>query len=564
MSAAGHTKTPKPAAHANPESRRTGNPRHKKQTQELLGALLDSQGNQRDYLVSVLLAQATPNTRSEPEPKTVRALSANLCEQLITLLRAVPSAPDSRLLEFCAYINHFPLRQQQILEAARHLALYNVSKSPDGSDPFTQVQLLYLLAELEEAETARQIHARLRLETSNLGPCLGFVAQLAQARILQQQGKLREFTDLWLHLVSDIHQQEGSGSALYVLLTWICMLDWGNRTALKKLLLLKFGVPARQAGNILGAKLLYELFCLEDKLISPEEKMGLARSLLRLPPNLLSYRQLQHLHFFAGSYYCGLKLNVRQSIRYYKHSNYYLHRSWKQLQERSAFLSRYLDSERFLAVLPRLEQQVIELESQVSIQNNAYAETLEASYEQIRDLYHKVEELSITDTLTGLRNRRYLDHNIRYLFQLAARHRVQTCFAIVDIDNFKLVNDTHGHLAGDRVLKSFARLLSKNFRRSDVVVRYGGEEFLLVLFDVTAERFRLLLEELRQKVADHTFTHKGISIRITVSIGYTCSAQAPLTEKALSAVIEHADAAAYQAKNSGRNRVLCHGSENPA
>lgn len=543
----------------------TRNPSHKKQLHELVAALLDSSGNQRDYLISVLLSQASPDSGNEPSLKALRDFSAPLLEQLIVQIRAGRMAPLSQVLFFFKYIGTFPVVAPEHIHTI--LQIVHGSENvftPEQTELFDKIQLLHLLAEIGDYSALEKVLAGLHSDVALACPSFYAVWQMAKAKMQMQKGGLREFTSLWVNLVSDIYQTEGSESALLMILYWINNLDWGEKTAAKKILLLKFGIPLRHAENILSARLLFEIFSLEDKLVSPQEKMNYARQLFKLPSILLSFQQHQFLNFYAGNYFSGMRLNLRQSIRYYQHSNYYLHKSWIQLQSQFKFLHDNLTPTQFADAMHCLERQVMDLESQMSLQNNAYVETLYGNYDQIRELYRKVEELSVTDNLTGLKNRRYLASNLTYMFQLAARHKATICFAMLDIDLFKHVNDTHGHMAGDQVLKNLAKLLTRSFRRSDVIVRYGGEEFLLILFDAELDAVNGLMEDLRQRIKEHQFSFKGQSINITVSIGVTSESAPCLTEEALDACIERADTAMYSAKHAGRDKVVCFPRENQA
>ena len=534
-------------------------PRRNKQLRELVAALLDSEGSQREYLICVLLAPLERHEGPEPSPAE-RSLCANLIAQLLALLKSGRHNPESPVLEFYRLINHFPLNDEHF-QAALKLAFPETAEpSAEAAAILRDCQLVYLLTELGEFHAGEDIFQRLQSLASPDHPCLFAVFRLTQARSLQQAGKRRDSAALWLDSLSEIYQREGAESALYLLLCWTDSLDWSDREATRKSLLNRFAASAKSAPNIISATLLYDLFTLEEKQVTPQERMNLARLLLRLPAHILTPLQLQSVCFFAGNYYSGLKLNVRQSIRYYQLSTFHLHRSWAQLQSVFRFLRENLDPLCFNAAMSLLERRVLDLESQMSLQNNAYVETLRDNYEQIRDLYRKVEELSVTDNLTGLKNRRFLANNLPPLLKLAERQKVPVCLAIADIDNFKRVNDAHGHSAGDQVLKSLARLLIGNFRKSDVIIRYGGEEFLLILFDTGLEQFQILMDELRRKVEQQVFQYKGKSVRITISIGIYGEAGATLKEEHLSACIERADTAMYLAKKSGRNRVVRYGS----
>jgi len=279
--------------------------------------------------------------------------------------------------------------------------------------------------------------------------------------------------------------------------------------------------------------------------------------LLSLPVSYLSFEQWQYLYFFAGNYYSGVEQNFPKSIRAYHHSTYYLHKSWLSLQNLSQFLREHLSPEQLVQIMPFLEKRVISLADQISLQNSTYVETLHKNYLLINELYHQVEALSITDHLTGLKNRHYLYNNLYHAFQLAARHKVPICFAILDIDHFKRVNDKYGHLAGDYVLQTLANMLLSFFRKSDVIIRYGGEEFLLILFDIQKEKMLELMEEFRAKIENYEFIYQDNQFHITISTGCICNCFACLNDTVLNSYIEQADRALYRAKEMGRNTVFC-------
>jgi diguanylate cyclase (GGDEF)-like protein len=215
----------------------------------------------------------------------------------------------------------------------------------------------------------------------------------------------------------------------------------------------------------------------------------------------------------------------------------------------------HLEPECYFRAMPYLDIRIHELSNQVSMQNNAYVESLQDDYNKIEELYERVGELSLTDSLTGLRNRRYLENNLFQMVVLAARHKVPVCFSIIDIDFFKLTNDTFGHLAGDYVLKELAKVLINEFRKSDIIIRYGGEEFLVILFDSDMERSKRIMDDLRQKISQYNFEYRHHVIPITVSIGISCDNTQDPNHSDLNKFITHADMAMYKAKSEGRNRL---------
>ncbi|HXC15925.1 MAG TPA: GGDEF domain-containing protein [Holophagaceae bacterium] len=178
----------------------------------------------------------------------------------------------------------------------------------------------------------------------------------------------------------------------------------------------------------------------------------------------------------------------------------------------------------------------------------------------------KLKDLSLQDTLTGLRNRRFLmefmgPESERILRSWATDSTVEQSLAIVmlDLDHFKQVNDTHGHAAGDAVLKQLAVLLAEALRRHDLVIRWGGEEFVLVARGADRGYALTLAERIREKVAAHTFSlPDGKQLKKTCSIGYSLYPFSTNQPHLLGweQVLSLADAALYRAKATGRNRAL--------
>ncbi len=163
-------------------------------------------------------------------------------------------------------------------------------------------------------------------------------------------------------------------------------------------------------------------------------------------------------------------------------------------------------------------------------------------------LYRAQEQTSLTDELTRLPNRRYLARRYTQEMQRARRHGQPMAFMMVDLDHFKVVNDTHGHLVGDAVLAELAKVLQRSLRESDVCARYGGEEFGCILHQTGREGAHALAERLRQAIEESAYP---AGLRITASIGVAATDrpdQLPL-------LVDHADQALYEAKHGGRNQV---------
>ncbi len=167
--------------------------------------------------------------------------------------------------------------------------------------------------------------------------------------------------------------------------------------------------------------------------------------------------------------------------------------------------------------------------------------------------HSQVERLALTDPLTGLVNRRGIGILAERLTRLPASLHRTAAVLVCDIDRFKAINDTHGHEAGDAVLRQFATRLSGTFRRrTDIVGRWGGEEFLIVLPDTPLAEALRLAERFRRSVEETPFDLDGRPLDVTVSIGATAI---PAGEDRLDPAVRRADAALYEAKSEGRNRV---------
>ena len=163
-------------------------------------------------------------------------------------------------------------------------------------------------------------------------------------------------------------------------------------------------------------------------------------------------------------------------------------------------------------------------------------------------LFQAQEENALTDELTRLPNRRALAQSFLQEMNRARRHHNAIAFLMIDLDHFKQVNDTYGHLSGDQVLAELAKILRSGARDSDVCARYGGEEFGMILHETTEAGARTLAERIRSKVATAVFPG---DLKLTISIGVAATDEPAL----FTTLMERADQALYAAKQGGRNQV---------
>jgi len=164
-----------------------------------------------------------------------------------------------------------------------------------------------------------------------------------------------------------------------------------------------------------------------------------------------------------------------------------------------------------------------------------------------------IEKMATTDKLTGLYNRQALDILFKQLLLEQNRQATELSILLLDIDHFKHINDTHGHPAGDAVLKHFATLLTTRLREADIICRWGGEEFIIVLKDCNLETATNKAEELRLAIMNNPLSVTNTQIQVTASIGVSTHEPDDNSDT----LINKADKAMYKAKEQGRNRVIC-------
>ena len=187
--------------------------------------------------------------------------------------------------------------------------------------------------------------------------------------------------------------------------------------------------------------------------------------------------------------------------------------------------------------------------------NKEYEEHLE---ELVKQKSQELLELVNKDPLTNLYNRRYFNEISSLLFNLSKREKSSLSTLMIDIDHFKAINDTYGHLTGDKVLKNIADNLLSIIRETDVAIRFGGEEFVILLPNTALEGAKSIAQKICDTIAQEeveALTDDAcMIIKYTVSIGITiCDCENDIN---IDNLIQRSDAALYKAKNSGRNRVV--------
>jgi diguanylate cyclase (GGDEF)-like protein len=201
-----------------------------------------------------------------------------------------------------------------------------------------------------------------------------------------------------------------------------------------------------------------------------------------------------------------------------------------------------------LLTTPEEQEQLLEKVPYINVYLRETAPVLET-----KRLMESLRDSTLRDPMTGLNNRRFLEEYVETLVASVQRKRSHVAILMLDLDYFKMVNDTYGHDAGDAVLKALSNVLKQSVRASDLVIRYGGEEFLIILLDSeasaaehVAENIRLAVENLKVQVA-------GVTLQKTISIGIS---DFPSDSDTFWQAVKFADVALYRAKEEGRNRII--------
>ncbi len=172
---------------------------------------------------------------------------------------------------------------------------------------------------------------------------------------------------------------------------------------------------------------------------------------------------------------------------------------------------------------------------------------------ELLELFATVKDMANKDFLTGAYNRRFFFNSGEQIFAKARRRKKSLAVAMIDIDKFKNINDTYGHDVGDVAIQEIKRILDKQLRSSDLMARFGGEEFCILLEDITIENSKILFEKIRKVFETNIITIDKLQISYTISIGVSYG-----LSESLEAMIKTSDEALYVAKESGRNQVVIH------
>jgi diguanylate cyclase (GGDEF)-like protein len=506
-------------------------------------------------LVSLFRAFAFAN---EGHKQLLGDWSAHLLQALIPNTANLRHAPDAEPVELIRFLIHMPYDENsddykallQSIDAAQ-------TKPLEPKEYLTDLQICSLIIEFGSSNVQEYLQNLKKIikKDSEPSPC-SLAVRMLEAITHAVAGKTAEEQLGWLELVLNSWMYLDKKYTVYFITRWINSLRWIKSNPIRKELLISLLEAGQYSGTQNLAVILYELFNLSDKAISTGEKLNYLSRMLSLPKELFRVDQLQSMYYFSGNMKSSIESSFMDSVTDFQQSNYYIYRSWCWINSVSHFFQARFSPEEFIEMQSRIEQKTMELINLINIQSNAYVETLQSNFTKIEELYHQVEELSLRDTLTGLYNRRFLYNNINELLQLAVRQQSPLSFVLIDIDDFKPVNDTYGHLAGDYILKDMSNHLKGFFRKSDFVIRYGGEEFLIVMFNSDHMQAEQTLENLRNSINSRVLRYMNTYLHITVSVGIaSCRFDSNFNTVNLEKLIAEADAAMYDSKTHGKNRI---------
>ena len=254
--------------------------------------------------------------------------------------------------------------------------------------------------------------------------------------------------------------------------------------------------------------------------------------------------------------------NFNDLVKHLEDSNGQLQKRFQNLYNDLVFFPEK-DSEKIPEkIRDLLEEDLSNLIMENEFHANHFIYYLKNAFHNLEKLYEKSHHQSLTDELTGLNNRRHLYANYPSFIYLAKRQKVPICVMLIDVDDFKKINDNYGHQKGDEVLKHIADVMQNFIRKSDITIRFGGDEFLLFMYDSNVRTAMVVAESIREEIKGIKFKDdKGGFFQISISIGIT--SRQPSEEfnddtdldAYLEDIIKQADIALYHAKYDQENKV---------
>lgn len=375
------------------------------------------------------------------------------------------------------------------------------------------------------------------------------------ARVLLEKADFRNANEYFLRAYGLLIQDTKRNDHIYFILNWLNLfIEIKHIGSAESLLILISNHLAPQTDDTY-AKLLFMQFLCQKKSNHLDACINWINMLLSLPSEHLDEDDWYTLHIFAGEYYASVKRSFEKSIYHFTFANSFLSLKWKYFINQITTLKDFLKLSDYLKIRIAYEDKMHEIILENNLHSSHYLNSLKSAYQELEEIYKKVREMSLTDSLTGLHNRRYLWEKVPDFLQLASSQQVPISSLMIDFDDFKKINDQYGHQTGDEILRQVSDIIKEFFRKSDLVIRFGGEEVLVFLLNSNAKNTKKICEELRSNIANFIFSIKNEMIRLTVSIGISNRDKVDHREKVIEEMIEEADLAMYHSKAHGKNQV---------
>lgn len=532
-------------------------PRAESGIKRIVSNLLDPTERPTDEFVGHTALLIAQHKEMLKDPDRIVATVSTIFTIMFDTLIYSPRANQGELYEILALTTHMPiLDNNHVSQKILGILCNYLESEPLNTAFYGKLQRLCIYMEISHFEAAKSLIVEIQEDLDKQSFESQVLFRVCKLRLLDHQNNKRQKFIEYLSLIVDVLWESGPDAAIFVLLSWFCQVNYLKNSKYYEMIL---GSVYKNLKNKPGLNMVtagYALFNLDDHRIDVNTKNSIYRTLLAYGGDFMGSMHLHRLHLYAGQNSEFDAVNFYHSVQSFKDSNVHIQRCWEKVIKMSAFLRQHCSPLEYKISMVFLENKVTELSNQNTVRNELFVENIRNNYQKIEYLYNEVDELSLTDALTGLKNRRFMDNNLMQIFALIARHRTQITFAMMDIDWFKKVNDKYGHSAGDQVLRDLAEIFTNFFRKSDIIIRYGGEEFLAILFDV-GEKSEELLEGLREKIQKKSFIYEDKTIKITISIGWRLSLISDhVGFELIDKYINEADKALYRAKNEGRNRVV--------
>lgn len=387
--------------------------------------------------------------------------------------------------------------------------------------------------------------------------CPGIINYLL-AKIYIEKTEYRKANEYFLKCFQVMHSFLSTFEKIEYFIQWSYLfIDAGFYDLTEEILNLLLTKISPQISPIY-THLIHCLFLFYKRKNQTDIAISYANLLLSCPVEYLDNDEWYSVHLFSGEYNAGIKKNFDKSIYHFTKANSFLSLKWKEYLKEISLLKDFLKLSEYLKIRITYEDKMQEIILENNLHSSHYLTSLKNAYIELEQIYHKVHEYALTDSLTGLHNRRYLWEKVGEFINLAHRQKVPISCLMIDFDDFKLVNDKYGHLEGDRVIKKVSQAIKNHFRKTDIVIRFGGEEILVLLFNVSAENAGKIAEVLRSSIEDIMIVaDNGDRIIITLSIGISSMDKVnPSKPNLIDILIEEADKKMYLAKENGKNKVI--------